>query len=139
MLMAWMEPEYYQGMDVDAVNVCKGEHYQKILWVKEADILKDCAIQYWIYWVAFQVEAVKVLILFEEAMQVQRDPNKQWFSIPYKLFDAELKTIVNDWCAAWREPFNLEEVSTSPRVDAPVDLVPEPNQQSHRDLDEDLS
>ena len=34
-LVAWMEPKAYEGMDVDAVKVCKGKHYQNLLWVKE--------------------------------------------------------------------------------------------------------
>ena len=34
-LVAWMEPEYYQPMVVEAVKVCRGARYQKIWWVEE--------------------------------------------------------------------------------------------------------
>ena len=60
-LMSWMEPDDYQGMEVDAVKVCKGARYQNLWWVKEDDILKYCAIQFWIYWEALQAVAMKVL------------------------------------------------------------------------------
>ena len=44
--MAWMELEDYQGMNVDAVKIYKSACYQNLRWVKEADILKDCAVQF---------------------------------------------------------------------------------------------
>ena len=60
-------------------------------------------------------------------MQARCELEKQWFPTPYKLSDAELETFVDDWPATWREPFSLEEASTGPPIDAPVDLVPEPD------------
>ena len=33
-LVASMEPEDYQGMDVKEIEVCKGEIYQNLLWFK---------------------------------------------------------------------------------------------------------
>ena len=51
-LVTWMEPDDYQGMNVDAVKIYKSACYQNLRWVKEADILKDCAVQFWIYWEA---------------------------------------------------------------------------------------
>ena len=62
--------------------------------------------------------------------------DKQWFPTTYKLFDAELESIVDDWPTAWRELINLEEVWTSPPVDALIDHVP--NQQSDHESDEAL-
>ena len=56
-----MEPYDYQGMDVDAVNIYKNAHYQNLWWVKEADRLKDYAVQFWIYWEALQATAMKIL------------------------------------------------------------------------------
>ena len=47
-----MEPDDYQGMEVDVVNVCKGAHYQNLWWVREPELLKDYVIQFWIYWEA---------------------------------------------------------------------------------------
>ena len=72
-------------------------------------------------------------------VQVQRDPEKQWFPTPYKLYDAKLETIVDDYPAAWREPVILDEVSKGPPADAPVDPVPEPNQQSIHDSNTESS
>ena len=40
-LVAWMEPEDYQGMDVKVVEVCKGARYQNLWWVKEVDKMVD--------------------------------------------------------------------------------------------------
>ena len=51
-LVTWMEPDDYKGMNVDVVKIYKGTRYQNLRWVKEADILKDCAVQFWIYWEA---------------------------------------------------------------------------------------
>ena len=34
-LIAWMEPVDYEGMDVEAVKVCKGARYQNMWWVEE--------------------------------------------------------------------------------------------------------
>ena len=40
-LMAWMEPVDYQGMDVEAVKVCKGAQYQNLWWVEEPTRKED--------------------------------------------------------------------------------------------------
>ena len=79
----------------------------------------DCVIQFWIYWKALQATAVKVPRLSEEATKkYQRiaqfvigphaihakawhDQDRKWLSTPYKLFDAELEAMVNDWPAEW--------------------------------------
>ena len=34
-LVAWMEPEDYQPMTVDAAKVFRGARYQNLWWVKE--------------------------------------------------------------------------------------------------------
>ena len=34
-LVAWMELEDYQPMEVDAVKVCHGARYQNLWWVEE--------------------------------------------------------------------------------------------------------
>ena len=34
-LVAWMEPEDYQLMTVDAAKVCRGARYQNLWWVEE--------------------------------------------------------------------------------------------------------
>ena len=34
-LVAWMKPEDYQGMDVEEEKVCKGAWSQNLLYVKE--------------------------------------------------------------------------------------------------------
>ena len=67
-LVGWMEPDDYQGMEVDVVNVCKGACYQNLWWVKETDRLKDCAIQFWIYWEALHAAARKVLQFSNEVV-----------------------------------------------------------------------
>ena len=48
-LVAWMEPNDYQGMDIKEIEVCKGVRYQNLWWVKEAERLANCLIQFWIY------------------------------------------------------------------------------------------
>ena len=58
---------------------------------------------------------------------------------PYKLYDAELETIVDYWPMAWRETVSLDEVSMGPPVNALVDPVPKPDQQSHHDSDKESS
>ena len=47
-LVAWMEPEDYQGMDVKAIEVYKGVRYQNLWWIKEVERMVDCLIQFWI-------------------------------------------------------------------------------------------
>ena len=66
-LVAWMELYDYQGMDVKVIEVCKGARYQNLWWVKEPERLMDCVIQFWIYWEALQVVAMKLPRLSEEA------------------------------------------------------------------------
>ena len=43
-LMAWMEPDDFQGMEVEAVKFSKGARYQNLWWVREPEQLKDCVI-----------------------------------------------------------------------------------------------
>ena len=47
-VVAWMEPEDYQGMDFKAVEVCKGARYENLWWIKEANRMVDFSIQFWI-------------------------------------------------------------------------------------------
>ena len=61
-------------------------------------------------------------------MQTQSDPKKQWLSIPYKLSDAELETIVDDWPVAWREPVSLDEVLMGPPANESIDPILEIDQ-----------
>ena len=58
-VVAWMEPEDYQGMDVKVVEVWKGAKYQNLCWVKELERMVYCLIKFWIYWEALQVTTVK--------------------------------------------------------------------------------
>ena len=48
-LVAWMDPEDYQCMDVEAVKVCKGTRYQNLWWVEEDNRQADCVIHFWVY------------------------------------------------------------------------------------------
>ena len=59
-LVAWMEPVDYQGMDVEAVKVCKGARYKNMWWVEEATRQEDCVIQFWVYWEALQEATAKI-------------------------------------------------------------------------------
>ena len=59
-LVAWMEPEDYQPMAVDAVKVRHGARYQNLWWVKEPSHQTECAIHFWIYWGAVQTVSVAV-------------------------------------------------------------------------------
>ena len=113
-LVSWMELDDYQGMDVKAIEVCKGARYHNLWWVREVERLTDCSIQFWIYWEALQEAVVKFPRLSEESMtKYQRilwfvigphaihvqaiwDPYKKWLSTLYKLFDTKLEVMVND-------------------------------------------
>ena len=64
-LVAWMDQDDYHGMDVKAIEVCKGARYQNLWWVKEVERMVECLIQFWIYSEALQVVIVKVPILTE--------------------------------------------------------------------------
>ena len=152
-----MEPYDYQGMDVKAIEVFKGTRYQNLWWVKEAEKIKDFSIQFWIYWEALQAVAVKVPRLSKEfvekyqmiarftigphAIHVQawQDVDKKWFPMRYKVSDAELEEIINDWSTEWREPISLVEVSMEPPADAPNDPMSKDDQQSHQEYDEESS
>ena len=48
-LVVWMELGDYQGMDVDAVKVCKGAQNQNLWYVKEAERMKYRPFLFWIY------------------------------------------------------------------------------------------
>ena len=78
-LVAWMEPDDYQGMDVKAIEACKGSGYQKLWWAMEVERMVYCSIQFWIYWEALQVAAVKIPRLIEEAMEKYQ--RIVWFTI----------------------------------------------------------
>ena len=45
-LVAWMDPEDYQRMDIEAIKVCKGVRYQNLWWVEEPSRKEDCTIHF---------------------------------------------------------------------------------------------
>ena len=117
--------------------------------------MKDCAIQFWLYWYAMQVAATKILRLSEEAatkyrqvvrftmglhaihVQTRRDPEKQWLATQYKLTNEEMDALVDECPATWRELVSAEEVShvvAGPPPNAPVDQAQV--QQSDQDSEE---
>ena len=49
-LVAWMEPEDYQRMEIEVVKVGKDTRYQNLWWVEEPSRQEDCVIHFWIYW-----------------------------------------------------------------------------------------
>ena len=59
-LVAWMELVEYQGMEVEAVKVCKGARYQNLWWVEEPSRKEDYMIHFWVYEEALQEASVKV-------------------------------------------------------------------------------
>ena len=66
-------------------------------------------------------------------VQARLDPDKQRLPMTYKVYDADLETIMADWPPEWCEPINIQEVLTGPLADAPVD--PLPDSSSDRDFD----
>ena len=56
-------------------------------------------------------------------IQVWHDSDNKWLVMRYKVFDAEIEAIINDWPIEWHELVNLEEVSTGLPTDAPNDPV----------------
>ena len=140
-LVAWMEPEDYQGMDVKVVEVCKCARYQNLRWVKDAERAVYCLIQFWIYLEALQVETKKVPRLIEESMEkcqrimhfeigphivyvhAWRDPAKKRVAMRYKMSDTKLEVEINGCPVEWREPISIAEASIEKLVDAPEDPV----------------
>ena len=59
-LVAWMEPEDYKSMTVDAAKVCRGARYQNLWWVKEPSRQVNCAIHFWVYWEAPQAAIIAI-------------------------------------------------------------------------------
>ena len=85
---------------------------------------QDCAIHFWVYWEALQAMTIKVPHLSTSTtskdqriiwyaikshsiyIQKRRDPDKQWLPMAYKITDAELEAVVQDWPADWRKPMS---------------------------------
>ena len=67
-------------------------------------------------------------------MQAWSDLDKQWFPTLYKIYDEELEVIIDDCASTWREPVILQEVSTGPLADVPIDLVPVTDPEIPHDL-----
>ena len=51
-LVAWVESDDYQGMDIRSIEVCKGAQYHKLWWVKEVKRMVEYSIHFLIYWEA---------------------------------------------------------------------------------------
>ena len=49
---------------------------------------------------------------------MHRDPDKQWLTMAYKIIDAELEFIVQDWPVDWRKPVTAEDISIGTLVDS---------------------
>ena len=64
-------------------------------------------------------------------IQARRDPDKQWLTMAYKITDAELEVIIQDWLVDWHEPVSAKDISLGPRVDAPDEKF-----QAQKDLHE---
>ena len=89
-----MQPEEYHGMDVEVSKVCIGAQYKNLWYVKEVEHLKECSLQFWLYWEVLEAAGMKIPHLSEEAIvkyrwivqfemgphainvQDQRDPDK---------------------------------------------------------------
>ena len=98
---------------------------------------QDCAIHFWVYWEALQAMTIKVPHLPNTAtskyqriirfavnphsiyIQAHRDPDKQWLPMAYKITDAELEVIVQDWPVDWCKLVSAEEMFIRTLVDAP--------------------
>ena len=63
-------------------------------------------------------------------VQARQDPSKQWFPMRYKVTDAKMQAMINDWPTKWREPISVTEISIGPPVDAPVETVHKDDQKS---------
>ena len=48
-LVGWMEPTHYQGMDVEVAQVCRGTRYQNLWWLNEREHQIEWDIQFYIY------------------------------------------------------------------------------------------
>ena len=133
-------------MDVEVSKVCIGVQYKNLWYVKEVEHLKECSLQFWLYWEVLQAATMKIPHLSEEAIvkyqwivqfamgpheihvQARREPDKQWLSTYYSLNYVQMDSILDDWHAEWQEPVSEDEVSdivTVPPADAPVDTLPD--------------
>ena len=67
-LVVWMEPKYYQGMDVEAVEVtCRGVQYQNLWVLEDKEQQIDCKVQFYLYLDGIQEAVGKVLRLRDES------------------------------------------------------------------------
>ena len=99
--------------------------------MKVPQLFEEAVVKYQrIVWLAVGPHAIHV--------QARGDLNRKWLPTPYKLSDAELKAMVNDWPIEWREPVSLEEVSMGCPANAPVDPMHKDDQQSDQDSDQEL-
>ena len=48
-LVGLMEPKYYQGMEVDIVNICKGDRYKNLWALNNKERQNDNNIQFYLY------------------------------------------------------------------------------------------
>ena len=114
-LVAWMEPEDYQPMAVDAVKVRHGARYQNLWWVKEPSQQEECAIHFWVYWETLQDATIVIprfspyaMVKYQRILrfsigphsihiQARWDPDWKWIPLPYKFTMEYLDTIVQDW------------------------------------------
>ena len=65
-LVGWMEPIYYQGMEVEVTQTCRGTRYHNLWWLYVKERQVDCAIQFYLYQDALRDGPGKVPRLTEE-------------------------------------------------------------------------
>ena len=78
-LVSWMDPEDYQRMMVEAIEVCKNARCQKLWWVEEPSRQADCAIHFWVYREALQEAVVKAPRLLDTT--IVKYQGTMWFTI----------------------------------------------------------
>ena len=96
MMVGWMEPTHYQGMEVDVVNICRGTRYKNLWALNDKERKTTNNIQFYLYLDALRDEEIKVLRLTRQApkkyqripllsmgphtihIQVWEDPKKQF-------------------------------------------------------------
>ena len=66
-LVGWMEPQNYQGMEVKVAQACKGARYQNLWYINEKKSLINYVIDLYSYWDVLHLAEEKVPRLFEEA------------------------------------------------------------------------
>jgi hypothetical protein len=67
------------------------------------------------------VEAYKVVACFKEGfhhmyIQVNKDPDQQWFPTQYKLMEEEMGNIMDVWDDEWKIPPTVTYPSTQPNA-----------------------